>query len=152
MKRKDTAPSIQGFTGRTSEGMMQLICFSPSFDICLSSPAGLAFWFGAAAGGTSFIYSHTVCRWRPVSLGWSSHAALCRSLPLEAAAVRKWWLDTSAPPSGCRRSQTASWLVSSSPCTCRHTVGRWPKKQHRSQTRWWQIYNRNNNIAIYRDI
>lgn len=42
------------------------------------------------------------------------------------AWIRRWWLDTIAPPSGCRRSPTSSWLVSSNPCICRHTTARWP--------------------------
>lgn len=46
------------------------------------------------------------------------------------ASVRKWWQDTTAPPSGCLRSLTASWLVSSSPCICHRTTVRWPESQN----------------------
>ena len=59
---------------------------------------------------------------------------------LPAASVRKWWLDTTAPPSGCLHSLTASWLVSSSPCICRHTTVRWPESQNITKIRLrWQI-------------
>lgn len=40
------------------------------------------------------------------------------------ASVRRWWLDTTALPSGCLRSLTSSWLVSSSPCICHRTTVR----------------------------
>lgn len=53
---------------------------------------------------------------------------LTDSVP-QAASVKRWWLDTTAPQSGCLRSLTVSWLVSSSPCMCHHTTARWPKEK-----------------------
>lgn len=45
------------------------------------------------------------------------------------ACIMRWWPDTIAPPSGCLRSQTSSWLASSSPCICHHTAVKWPESQ-----------------------
>lgn len=57
-------------------------------------------------------------------------------IPLQTASVRKWWPDTTAPLLGCLRSPSASWLVSSSLCTCHHTAVRWPASQTKEQVRW----------------
>lgn len=72
--------------------------------------AHMIFLFTRQRHSTSDMYSFAPC-WR-------------------VASVRKWLLDTTASPSGYRHSLTASWLISSSPCICRHITVRWPENEN----------------------